>query len=46
MTGDMLPQRLSFILTTGDGDFLRALAGARFSWLMDVDAEGATVAPA
>ena len=40
MAGDMLPQRLSFRLKIGDRDFLRAFAGARFSRLFDVDAEG------
>ena len=44
MTGEMLPQRLSFILTTGDGDFLRVLAAAVFNRLMDVKAVCAIVA--
>jgi hypothetical protein len=44
MTGGTLPQRLSAILKSDDGDFLRVFAGARFNRLMEVDAEGVIVA--
>jgi hypothetical protein len=46
MAGDMLPQRLSFRLTIGDRDFLRAFAGARFSRLFDVDVDAEGMAAA
>jgi hypothetical protein len=43
MTGDMLPQGLSFTLKIDDGGFPACLAGGRFRRPPDVNAESAIV---